>query len=162
MDCSMPDLPVPHHLSKIAHVHVIASVMPSNHLILWCPFLLLLSIFPSIRDFSNVSAVHIRWPKLLEFQLQHQSFQQIFRVDFPLIDNSFKVDNWLVWSLYCSRDSQESSPASQFEGINSLVLHLLYCPALTTVRDYWEKHSLEYMSLCQQCLCFSTHCLGFS
>ena len=67
MDCSMPGLPVPHHLSKIAQVHVIASVMPSNHLILWCPLLLLPSIIPSIRNFSNKSTVCIRWPKYWSF-----------------------------------------------------------------------------------------------
>ena len=50
----------------------IQSVMLSNHLILGHPLLLLLSIFPSIRVFSNESALYIRWPK---FQLQHQSFQ---------------------------------------------------------------------------------------
>ena len=53
----------------------IKSVMPYNHLIL-CPLLLLPSICPGIRVFSNESALHIRWPnKVLEFQLQHQSFQ---------------------------------------------------------------------------------------
>ena len=41
--------------------------MPSSHLILWCPLLLLPSIFPSIRDFSNESAIHIRWPKYWSF-----------------------------------------------------------------------------------------------
>ena len=56
----------------------IESVMPSNHLILCCPLLLLSSIFPSIRVFSNESVIH----KELEFQLQHQSFQWIFRTDF--------------------------------------------------------------------------------
>ena len=45
----------------------IASVMPSSHLILWCPLLHLLPIFPSIRDFSNEPAVHIRWPKNWSF-----------------------------------------------------------------------------------------------
>ena len=50
-------------------------VMPSNHLILCHPLLLLPSIFPSIRGFSNESILHIRWPKGLSFQLQHQSFQ---------------------------------------------------------------------------------------
>ena len=53
----------------------IESVMPSNHLILCCPLLLLPSIFPSIRVFSNESALCIRWPMYLEFQLQHQSLQ---------------------------------------------------------------------------------------
>ena len=64
-------------------------VMPSNHLILCCPLLLLPSIFPRIRVFSNESALCIRWP-ILEFQLQHQSFQCIFRTE--LI--SFRTD-WL-------------------------------------------------------------------
>ena len=55
----------------------IESVMPSNHLILCCPLVLLPSIFPSIRVFSNESVLRIRWPKVLELQLQlqHQSSQ---------------------------------------------------------------------------------------
>ena len=57
------------------------SVMPSNHLILCCPLLLPPSIFPSIKGFSKESALHIRWPKYWEFQLQHWSFQWIFRTD---------------------------------------------------------------------------------
>ena len=57
-------------------------VMPSNYLIPYCPFLLLPSIFPSIRVFSNESVHLIRLTKRLEFQLQHQSFQSIFRTDF--------------------------------------------------------------------------------
>ena len=62
----------------------IKSVMPSNHLIL-CHFLLLpLSIFPSIRFFSNESSHQVA--KVLEFQLQHQSFQWIFRTDFLMMD----------------------------------------------------------------------------
>ena len=47
----------------------ITSVMPSSHLILWCPLLLLPSTFPSIRDFSNESAVRIRWPKYFSFSI---------------------------------------------------------------------------------------------
>ena len=54
----------------------IESVMPSNHLILCCPLLLLPSIFPNIRVFSKMSALLIRWPKYWEFQLQHQSFNE--------------------------------------------------------------------------------------
>ena len=58
--------------------------MPSNHLILGRPLLLLPSIFPSIRVFSNKSVLCIRWPKYWELQLQHHSFQWIFRTDFLL------------------------------------------------------------------------------
>ena len=61
MECSKRGFPVPHHLPKFTQVHV-ELVMPSNHLIL-CRPLLLPSIFPSIRIFSNEPAVHIRWPK---------------------------------------------------------------------------------------------------
>ena len=66
MDRSTPGLPVPHHLPKFVQVHVIALVMPSSHLILWHP-LVLHSIFPSIRDFSNELSVCIRWSKHLSF-----------------------------------------------------------------------------------------------
>ena len=59
----------------------IESVMPSSHLIHCCP-LLLPSIFPSIRVFSNESVLCIRWPQVLEFQLQHLSFQWLFSTDF--------------------------------------------------------------------------------
>ena len=67
MNRSTPGLPVPHQLPESTQTHIIESVMPSNHLILCCPLLLLPSIFPSIRVFSNESAVHIRWPKYWSF-----------------------------------------------------------------------------------------------
>ena len=79
----------------------IESMMPSNHLILCCPLLFPLSIFPSIRVFSNELAVCIKVATVLELQIQHHSFQWIFKIDF--------LKDWLVWSPYCSRDSQESS-----------------------------------------------------
>ena len=52
------------------------SVMPSNHLILCCPLLLLLSIFPSIRVFSNESALHIRWPNYWSFSFSISPFNE--------------------------------------------------------------------------------------
>ena len=92
------------------------SMMPSNHLIL-CPSLLVLpSIFPSSSLFQWVS-FSCRVAKVLELQLQNQSFQWIFRVDF--------LQDWLVWSPCYPRDSQESFPAPQFERINSSAPFLL-------------------------------------
>ena len=67
MNCSMPGLPVHHQLPEFTQTHVIESVMPSSHLILCHPLLLLPSIFPSIRVFSNESALRIRWPKYWSF-----------------------------------------------------------------------------------------------
>ena len=61
MDCSTPGLPVHHQLLELAQLKSIESVMPSKHLIL-CHPLLLPSVFPSIRVFSNESVLHIRWP----------------------------------------------------------------------------------------------------
>ena len=63
MDCSMPGSPVLHCLLELLRFMSFESVMLSNHLIPCCPFLLLPSVFPSIRIFSNEPALHIRWPK---------------------------------------------------------------------------------------------------
>ena len=67
MDCSIPDFPVLHHLWSLVKLMSIESVMPSNHLILCHPLLLLHSIFPRIRVFSKESALLIRWPKYWSF-----------------------------------------------------------------------------------------------
>ena len=67
MNCSMPGLPVHHQFMSLLKLMSIESVMPSNHLILCHPLLLLPSIFPSIRVFSNESALHIRWLKYWNF-----------------------------------------------------------------------------------------------
>ena len=67
MDCSTPGLPVHHQLPELTQLMPIKSVMPFNHLILCHPLLLLPSIFPSIRVFSNESVLCIRWPKYWSF-----------------------------------------------------------------------------------------------
>ena len=68
MDCSMSSFPVFYHLSELVQTHIsIESLMPSNHLFLCHPRLLLSLIFPSIRVFSDESAPHIRWSKYWSF-----------------------------------------------------------------------------------------------
>ena len=67
MDCSTPGLPVHHQLPELLKLMSIESMMPFNHLILCCPFLLPPSIFSSIRVFSNKSVLRIRWPKYWSF-----------------------------------------------------------------------------------------------
>ena len=67
MDCSTPGFPVHHQISELLKLMSIESVMPSNHLILYCPLLLLPSIFPSIRVFYSESIPCIRWPKYWSF-----------------------------------------------------------------------------------------------
>ena len=88
---------------------------------------------PASVSFQCVSSSY-QVAKVLELQCQHQSFQRIFRADF-LQD----------WSPCFSKDSQESSPAPQFEIINSLVLSLLYSPTPTSIHAYWKNHSFDYM-----------------
>ena len=115
-------------------------VMPSNHLTLCHP--LLPTIFPSIRVFSNESALHIRWPKYRSF-----SFSIILSNEYlGLI--SFRIDRFDL--LEVQGTLQESSPTPQFESINSSALNLLYGPILTSVQDYWEDHNFDYMLFCQQ------------
>ena len=83
-------------LLKLMHIE---SVMPSNHLILCHPLLLLPSVFPSIRVFSNESVLHIRWPKYCSFSFSISPSNEYS----GLI--SFRID----WSLCCPGDSQQSS-----------------------------------------------------
>ena len=108
----------------------IKSVMPSNCLILCRPLLLLPSISPSFRVFPRVSSYQMA--KVLELQLQHQSFQWVFRTD--------SLQDLQVWSSCSPRDSQESSPTPQFESINSSTLCFLYDSTFTSIHDYWKNH----------------------
>ena len=67
--CSTPGFPVHHQVPEFTQLMSIESVIPPNHLILCYPLLLLPSIFPSIRVFSDESVLHIRWPKYWSFSL---------------------------------------------------------------------------------------------
>ena len=120
----------------------IASMMPSNHLILFHPLLLLPSILPSIRVFSSESALCIKRPKYWSFSINPSNEYS------GLI--SFRIYWRLGWSPCSPRDSPESSPASQFESISSSVLSFVYCPTHTCVHPYWKNHSFDYMDLCWQ------------
>ena len=91
--------------------------------------------------FQWVGSLH-QVAKVMKLQLQLQSFQWIVRVDF--------LSDWLVGSPCCPRDSQESSPVPQYEGISSSALSLFYCPALTSAHNYWRNHSFNYVDICQQ------------
>ena len=117
----------------------IESVTPSNHLILCRPLLLLPSTFPSIRVFSNESALRIRCPKYAEFQLQHLSFQRIS----GLI--SFRMD-WLdllaVQGTFKSLLQHYSSKASILQCSAFLIIQLsqpYMTTGKTTVLNRWTS-----------------------
>ena len=101
-------------------------VMPSSHLILCRPLLLLPAIPPSIRVFSNESTLRMRWPKYWGFSFSISPSNQ----------------SWII-SACSPRNTQESSPAPQFKSINSLVLSFLHSPTLTSIHDHCKNHSLD-------------------
>ena len=126
MDRSTPCLPVHHHLPKFTqtHVHWVGDAIQPSHP-LSSPSLLAFNLSQHQGHFKRVSPSH-QVAKVLEFQLQHQSFQWLFRTDL--------LEYGLVGSPCSPKDSQESSPTPQFKSINSLVLSFLYSPTLTSIR----------------------------
>ena len=104
----------------------IESVMPSSHLILCCPLLLLLPTPPSIRVFSNESTLHIRWPKYWSFSVRISPSNEYLELI------SFRID----WFDLAVQGILKSLLQHQFKSINSLVLSLLYGPTLTSIHDY--------------------------
>ena len=112
----------------------IESVMPSSHLILCCPLLLLPSIFPSIRVFSNKSALRIRWPKYSSFSFSISPSNEhpgliSFRMDW--------MDHLAVQGTLKSLLQYHSSEAS------ILFSAFFYSPTLTSIHDHWKNHSLD-------------------
>ena len=115
------------------------SIQPSHPLLSPSPLSLNLSQHQGL--YQSVSSSH-QEAKVLEFQLQHQSFQWLFRTDF--------LYNGLFGPPCSPRYSQESSPTPKFKSINSLVLSFLYGSTLTSIHDYWKNHSFDLTDLCWQ------------
>ena len=115
------------------HVHRVGdAIQPSHPLSFPYPPALNLSQHQGLFQWINSSH---QVAKVLEFQLQHQSFQWIFKTDF--------LSDGLFWCPCSPRDSQESSPTPQFISINSSALSFLYSPTLTSIHDYWKNHSFD-------------------
>ena len=133
MNRSMPGLQ--HQLLEFTqtHVHRVSDAIQTSH-----P---LLSPSPPAPNPSQHQSL-FQWvnsshevARVLEFQLQHRSFQRNPRADL--------LQNGLVGSPCSPRDSQESSPTPQFKSINSSALSLLHSSTLTSVHDHWKNHSLD-------------------
>ena len=142
MDCSISSLPVHHQLPEFTQTHVHRvhdAIQPSHPLSSPSPPAFNLSQHQGLLKW--VSSSH-QVAKILEVQLQHQSFQWIFRTGF--------LDDGLVGSPCGPRDSQESSPTPQFKSINSSALCFLHSPTLISIHDHWKNHSLDYTDLCWQ------------
>ena len=128
-----PPCPSPTPRVTQTHVHQVGdAIQPSHPLSSPSPLAPNLSQYQGLFQWVNSSH---EVAKVLEFQLQHHSFQWKPRTDL--------LQNGLLGSPCISRDSQESSPTPQFKSINSSVLSFLHSPTLASIHDYWKNHSLD-------------------
>ena len=109
-------------------------VMPSNHLILYHPVLLLPSIFPSIRVSSNESVLYIRWPKYWSFSFSISPSNEYSGL------TSFRMD-WL--DLLAVQRTLKNLLQHRSSKASSLVLSFLFSPTLTSIHDYWKNHNFD-------------------
>ena len=108
-------------------------VMPSSHLILCCPLLLLFQSFLASWSFP-MSQLFASGGQKIGVSASTSVLPMNIQGCFPL---------GFVGSPCSPRDSQESSPTPQFKSINSLALSFLYSPTLTSIHDYWKNHSFD-------------------
>ena len=116
----------------------IESVMTSNHLILCYSLFLPPSMFPRIRVCSSDSVLFIRWPKYWSLSFSISPYNEYS----GLI--SYRMDWWI--SLQSKGLSRVFSTVQKHQFLGAQ----LYSPALTTIHDYWENHSFDYMDFCWQ------------
>ena len=135
MDCSTPRFRSITNCQSLLKLMFIESVMPSNHLILCRPLLVLPSIFPSIRVFSNESVLRIWWPKYWSFSFSISPCNEYS----GLI--SFRMD-WLdllaVQGTLKNLLQYHSSEASVLQHSTFFIV-----PTLTSIHDHWKNHSFD-------------------
>ena len=132
----------------------IESVMTSNHFILH-HLLLLISVFPSIRVFSNELTLCIRCPKHWSFSFSISTSNEYAGLISCRMD---WFDLLIVQGTLQSLLQHHNSKAAILQ-----CSALLYSPALTSINNYWKDHSFDYMDLCQQSgLCFLIGCPDLS
>ena len=119
----------------------IESVVSSNHIILCHPLLFLPSIFPSIRVFSNESALRIRWPKYWSFSFSISPSSEYSGL------TSFRKD-W--FDLLAVQGTLKSLFQHHSSKVSLLWHSAFFMVQLTSVHDYWKNHSFDYMDFCWQ------------
>ena len=136
MNRSMPGLPVHHQFPSPPKPTSIELVMPSNHLILCHPLLLLPSIFPNIRVFSNESALCIRWPKYWSFS---------FNIS-PSNEHPGLISSRMDWLDLLAVQGILKSLLQHHSSKASILWHsafFIYSTTLTSLHDHWKNHSLD-------------------
>ena len=135
MNHSTPGLPVHHQLPESTQTHfrwVSDAIQPSHPPLPPSPF--------ALRVFSNESTLCIRWPKYWSFSFSISPSSEYSRLI------SSKIDWFDLFALQGTLNILLQNHNSKF---NSLLLNLLYGPALTSVHDYWKNHTFDYTDLCQ-------------
>ena len=142
MDCSTSGFCVLHYLQSLLKFMSIELVLPSNHLTLCCPLLLLPSIFLSIRVFSSESTLCIRWPKYwsFSFSLSISPSNKYSRLI------SFRID-WFDLAVQGTLKSLFSTTLQKHQFFSAQP-SLWYNSHI--VDDYWKNHSFDCMDLCWQ------------
>ena len=130
-DCSMPGFHAHHQLLELAqtHVHWVGDAIQPSHPL--CPLLLLPSVFPGIRVYSNESAHRIRWKRISISSSNEYSGLISFRMD------------WFALLAVQGTLTSLLQHHGWFKGINSSALSFLYSPTLTSIHDYWKNHSFD-------------------
>ena len=133
-------LPCPSLFPSLLNLRFLESVMPSNHLVLCRPLLLLPSIFPSIRVFSNESAVRIRWTKYWSFSFSISPSNEYSGL------NSFRIDwfDFLAFQGTFKSLLQHHSPKASVLWRSAFFMVQLSEPYMTTGKNC----SFDYMDLC--------------
>ena len=118
----------------------IESVIPSNHLILYCPLFLLSSVFPNRRVFSKELALCIRWPKYWSFR-----FSISLSNEYSVLI-SFRID----WFDLLAVQGTFKCLLQHHTSKGSILRHsaFFYGPALISIHDYWKNHAFDYMDIC--------------
>ena len=133
MDCSIPGFPVHHQIAELAKIMSIKLVMPSNHLILSRLLLLLPSIFPSIKVFSNELPLRIRWPKCGRF-----SFSIC-----PSNEYSGLISFMIEWFDLLAVQGALKSLLQCHNFRAELRCSAFFIVQLTSVYNYWKNHSFD-------------------
>ena len=142
MDCRTPGFPVLHYLPDMLKLMSIESVMPSNHLILCRPPLLLPLVFPSIRVFSNQPALPIRCPKYWSFHLSLSSSKEWS----GLI--SFRIDWFDLLAIQRTLKSLLQHHNLKTPILGPSTFFMVQLSHLD--KQIWKNHSFDYTDLCQQ------------
>ena len=140
MDFSTPGFPVLHYLLEVAqtHIHWVDDAIQPSHPLL--PLLLLPSIFPSIKVFSNDSAFHIRWSKCWTFSFRTSPSNEYSGL------TSFRIDRFDLLAVQgTGLISLQSKSLLQHHSLKALILQTsaFFMVQLTSIHDYWKNHSFD-------------------